>query len=111
MILGGFGSHFGSQNGARMGSKTDQNIERFLDRSWKGAGPPKGDHPERSARPGSTGKGREGVKTIPEGKRDFGKKDSWKEGVSKPAVAQRAGGIPCPRFPNDYSTMSRQSPA
>ena len=35
----------------------------------------------------------EGLKPLPRGKRDFGKKDSWKEGASKPPVALRAGGI------------------
>ena len=47
----------------------------------------------KSARAGSTGRGRGGVKTLPQ--RDEG---LWVEGlrerdVSKPPVAQRAGGI------------------
>ena len=41
MILGGFGDHFGSQNGTKMASKIDQKIDGFLDRSWKGSGAPK----------------------------------------------------------------------
>ena len=41
MILGGFGDHFGSQNQLKMVSKIDQKIDGFLDRSWKGSGPPK----------------------------------------------------------------------
>ena len=40
-ILDGFWSHFGSQNAAKMGSKIDQKIDGFLDRSWKGSGAPK----------------------------------------------------------------------
>ena len=58
---------------------------------------------DKSARPGSTGRGREGVKPLPRGKRGSGKKDSWKEGAPKPPVAQRAGGIRVVRgiaFPN-----------
>ena len=48
-------------------------------------------------------RGRGGVKTPPRGKRDFGKKDSWKEDASKPPVAQRAGGISIQsaRLPHD----------
>ena len=66
MILGGFGSHFRSQNGAKMDSKIDQKFDGFLGRSWKGSGAPKGSHGGfRSARPGSTGKGREGVNPSP----------------------------------------------
>ena len=38
MILDGFGGHFGSQNDTKMGSKIDQKIDGFLDRSWKGSG-------------------------------------------------------------------------
>ena len=45
MILSRFGSHFGSQNAAKMASKIAQKIDGFLDRSWKGFGPP------REARP------------------------------------------------------------
>ena len=33
--------HFGSQNHLKMVSKIDQKIDGFLDRSWKGSGPPK----------------------------------------------------------------------
>ena len=44
-------------------------------------------------RPGSTGRGRGGVKTPPQREEGSGKKDSWKEGASEPPVAQRAGGI------------------
>ena len=36
-ILGGFGSHFGRENGANMRSKIDQKIDGFVDRSWKGS--------------------------------------------------------------------------
>ena len=68
MIFGSFETHFGIQNGAKMDSKIDQNFDGFLGRSWKGAGAPKGSHGGFiSARPGSTGKGREGVKPFPEG--------------------------------------------
>ena len=42
MILGGFGSHFGSQNGAKMRSKINQKIGGFLDRSLQGSGRQKG---------------------------------------------------------------------
>ena len=42
MILGGFGSHFGCQNGIKMDSKCDQKNDRFLERSWKGSEAPKG---------------------------------------------------------------------
>ena len=45
MILGGFGSHLGSQNGAKMDSKIDRKFDGFLDRSWKGSGAPKGARP------------------------------------------------------------------
>ena len=41
MILGGFGDHFGSQNGTEMASEIDQKNNGFLDRFWKGSGPPK----------------------------------------------------------------------
>ena len=41
MILEGVGSHFGSQNRLKMASKIDQKIDGFLERSWKGSGPPK----------------------------------------------------------------------
>ena len=34
-----------------------------------------------------------GLTPLPRGKSGSGKKDSWKEGASKPPVAQRAGGI------------------
>ena len=68
MILGGFGSHFGSPNRANMRSKINQKINGFLGRSWKGSGAPKGSHDGFiSARPGPTGKGREGVNPSPEG--------------------------------------------
>ena len=41
MIFGGFGDHFGSQNGTEMASEIDQKNNGFLDRFWKGSGPPK----------------------------------------------------------------------
>ena len=53
MILGGFGRHFGSQNGVKLDSKIDQKIDGFWDRSWKGFGPP------REARPRLRGEGRD----------------------------------------------------
>ena len=37
MILDGFGSHFGSNNGTKMVSKIDQKIDGFLGRSWEGS--------------------------------------------------------------------------
>ena len=52
MFLDGFGSDFGSQNGTKMGLKIDRNFDGFLDRSWKGSGPP------REARPGLSREGR-----------------------------------------------------
>ena len=68
MILGGFGDHFEIQNAAKMDSKIDQTFDGFLGRSWNGSGAPKGSHGGFiSARPGPTGKGREGVKPFPEG--------------------------------------------
>ena len=48
-----------------------------MERLWGAKGLPT--YP-KSALPGSTGRGRGGVKPLPRGKRDFGKKDSW-EGV------------------------------
>ena len=66
MIFGSFGTHFGSQNGAEMDSKIDSKFNGFLGRSWKGSGAPKRNHDGViSARPGSTGKGREGVNLLP----------------------------------------------
>jgi hypothetical protein len=57
LIFDGFWSHFGSQNGAKMDSKIDQNNDGFLDRSWKGFGAPTGtDETVKSDRPGSTGR-------------------------------------------------------
>ena len=53
MILGGFGNHCGSQNGTKMASKIDLKNDGFLDRSWKGFGPP------REARAGLGGEGRD----------------------------------------------------
>ena len=41
MILGGFGCHFGRQNGAKMDSKIDRKFDGFLDRSYKRSGAPK----------------------------------------------------------------------
>ena len=41
MILGGFGDHVGSQNGAKMASKIHLKNNGFLDRFWKSSGPPK----------------------------------------------------------------------
>ena len=52
MILGGFGSRFGSQNGIKMVSKCDQKNDRFLELSWKGSEAPKGRFGVRSGRPG-----------------------------------------------------------
>ena len=83
-----------------MASKFDQKIELFLDRSWKGFGAPKWvptfKYPTvlrpRGVSPLLREVG-EGLKPLPRGKRDFGKKDSRKEGASKPPVTQRAGGI------------------
>ena len=66
MILGGFGSHFGSQNGAKPDSKIDQKFEGFLERSWNGSLAPKeGFDQFWVVCPGSTGKGREGVNPSP----------------------------------------------
>ena len=77
-----------------MGSKFDQNNECFLDGSWKGCGAQKGALTILSwAAKGPRGGVGEGLNPLPRGKRDFGKKDSWKEGAAKPPVAQRAGGI------------------
>ena len=42
MILGGSGTHFGSQNGAKMRSKINKKIGGFLDRSLQGSGRQKG---------------------------------------------------------------------
>ena len=53
MIVGSFGSHFGSQNGAKMDSKIEQKNDGFLDRSWKGFGAP------REARPGLKREGKD----------------------------------------------------
>ena len=68
-----------------------------MDRSWKGFGAPKWvptfKNPTVLGPRGGVG---EGLKPLPRGKRGSGKKDSWKEGASKPPVAQRAGGTsPC----------------
>ena len=41
MIFGGFGDHFGSQNGTEMASEIDQKNNGFWDRFWKGSLPPK----------------------------------------------------------------------
>ena len=108
MVLEGFRSYFGSQNGIKMDLRIDQNFDGFLDRSWKRSWTPK-DAPAggRSARPGSTGKGREGVNPSP---RDGGieaLRHCWKEDAPKPPVAQRAGGITYPYFfysPNSACT-------
>ena len=68
MILVGFGSHFGGQSRAKMRSKINEKSDGILDRSlkssWALKGVPGG---FRSACPGSTGKGREGVNPSPEG--------------------------------------------
>ena len=62
-----------------MDSKIDQKFDGFLGRSWKGSGAPKGSHGGfRSARPGSTGKGREGVNPPQGRRREEGLKDFWK---------------------------------
>ena len=60
-VLGCFGEPFREPKCCQTGFKIGKN-ERFLDRSWKGFGRPNGGHGcVRSARPGSTGRGRKGV--------------------------------------------------
>ena len=82
MILGGFGDHFGSQHRWKMASKMDQTIDWFLDRSWKGSGPP------REARPRLSREGRgprRGVGDLsPRGHWGCGK---WGKRASKPLDA------------------------
>ena len=41
MISEGFRDHFGSQHGTEMASEIDQKNNGFLDRPWKGFGPPR----------------------------------------------------------------------
>ena len=52
-------------------------------------------HPDtpKLARPGSTGRGRGGVKTPPQREEGFWKEGFFGRDASKPPVAQRAGGI------------------
>ena len=93
-MIGWFWGSFSEPKWDRNGFKHRSKDDGFWDRSWKGSGAPNGGHaPVRVDRQGSTGKGREGVKTLPWGMRGYGLWDCWKEDASKPPAAQRAGGI------------------
>ena len=67
MILGGFGDHFGSQNGTEMASEIDQKNNGFLDRFWKGSGPRSGPRGRET-----TERGRGEVNLSPKGIGDVG---------------------------------------
>ena len=65
----GLGSHFGSQSATKVASEFDNKTERFLDRSWKRSGAPKGEisilgGDSKSPRGGVKG----GGKPLPQGR-------------------------------------------
>ena len=62
----------------------------LLERLW---GAKVGSNPQISDRPGSTGRGRGGVKTPPQREEGFWEEGFFGRGAPKPLVAQRAGGI------------------
>ena len=83
--------------GAKVAPKWLQNSIKKLIDFWialgRALGRQSGSTPAKICPPRLHGEVGKGLKPLPRGKRGSGKKDSWKEGASKPPVAQRLVGL------------------
>ena len=96
-IFGRFWTDFGTQNRWKIDAQSDAKSSIEKSRAQKGQEPPnRGLNTPRNLRSEAPGRGKGGGKPFPEGMEGF-----LEDVISKPPVAQRAGGISSLRFPFD----------